>query len=74
MSSIPRTFRTLRSVAVTDAGRPVSRLNELEFVEGRILANVWGSDRIARIHPDSGRVEGWIDQAALRQRLRGDHR
>ncbi|PKN33348.1 MAG: glutamine cyclotransferase [Deltaproteobacteria bacterium HGW-Deltaproteobacteria-19] len=67
----PRTFRTLRSVAVTDAGRPVSRLNELEFVEGRILANVWGSDRIARIHPDSGRVEGWIDLAALRQRLRG---
>lgn len=67
----PRTFRTLRSVAVTDAGRPVHRLNELEFVEGRILANIWGSDRIARIDPDSGRVEEWIDLAALRERLRG---
>ncbi|NPU84278.1 MAG: glutaminyl-peptide cyclotransferase [Syntrophaceae bacterium] len=67
----PRTFRTLRSVAVTDAGRPVDRLNELEFVDGRILANVWESDRIARIDPDSGRVEGWIDLAPLRERLRG---
>ncbi len=67
----PRTFRTLRSIAVTDAGRPVGRLNELEFVDGRILANIWETDRIARIDPDSGRVEGWIDLAVLRERLRG---
>jgi glutamine cyclotransferase len=67
----PRTFRTLRSIAVTDRGRPVDRLNELEWVEGRILANVWESDRIARIDPDSGRVEEWIDLAVLRERLRG---
>lgn len=67
----PRTFRTLRSVAVTDGGRPIERLNELECVEGGVLANIWGSDRIARIDPDSGRVEEWIDLAALRERLRG---
>jgi len=66
----PRTFRTIRSVAVADGGRPVDRLNELEFVQGRILANLWGSDRIARIDPHSGRVEGWIDLKALRDRLR----
>jgi glutamine cyclotransferase len=67
----PRTFRMLRSVAVTDGGRPVVRLNELEFAGGRILANVWESDRIARIDPASGRVVDWIDLAPLRVRLRG---
>jgi len=67
----PRTFRTLRSVAVTDAGRPVHSLNELEFVEGAILANVWGQDRIARVDARSGRVLSWIDLAPLRRRLLG---
>jgi glutamine cyclotransferase len=40
-------------------------LNELEFVEGEIFANVWHTDRIARISPVSGKVLGWIDLAGL---------
>jgi glutamine cyclotransferase len=40
-------------------------LNELEFVKGEIYANVWHSDRIARISPVSGKVLGWIDLSGL---------
>ena len=50
---------------VTDGGRPVDELNELEFVKGRVYANVWGSDRIAIIDPDSGQVAAWLDLAGL---------
>ena len=46
---------------VTDGGKPIDQLNELEFVEGEIYANVWHSDRVARISPRTGRVLGWID-------------
>ncbi|HEX8365297.1 MAG TPA: glutaminyl-peptide cyclotransferase [Allosphingosinicella sp.] len=61
----PATMREVRRITVTSAGRPVARLNELEYVNGEILANVWMSSRIARIDPGSGRVTGWIDLAAL---------
>jgi glutaminyl-peptide cyclotransferase len=61
----PDTFKERRRVTVTDAGRPIVRLNELEYVNGQIFANVWTTDRIARIEPQSGRVLGWIDLAGL---------
>jgi glutamine cyclotransferase len=61
----PQTFTEIRRVAVKDQGRPVGQLNELEYVNGEILANVWHSNRIARINPESGRVEGWIDLQGL---------
>jgi glutaminyl-peptide cyclotransferase len=61
----PRTFREVRRVLVTDRGTPVTQLNELEYVRGEIYANVWHSDRIARISPATGRVLGWIDLAGL---------
>ena len=48
-----------------DGGRPVEKLNELEIVKGEIFANVWGTDRIARISPKTGAVAGWIDLAGL---------
>ena len=48
-----------------DAGKPVEELNELEFVKGEILANVWQTDRIARISPKTGQVLGWIDLSGL---------
>src|SRR5690349_18634336 len=54
---------------VTDHGRPVTQLNELEFANGRLFANVWHTDRIAVIDPDSGAVEAWLDLSALRQRF-----
>ena len=44
-----------------DGGKPVTYLNELEYVRGEIYANVWQTDRIVRISPVDGRVLGWID-------------
>jgi glutamine cyclotransferase len=54
---------------VTDHGHPVGYLNELELVDGEILANVWFEDRIAMIDPGSGQVTGWIDLAGLESRM-----
>lgn len=61
----PTTFAEKRRVQVTDGGAPVVRLNELEYVKGEVLANVWQTDHIARIAPESGRVLGWIDLHGL---------
>jgi glutamine cyclotransferase len=61
----PVTFKETRRIAVKDHGNPVTELNELEFIHGEIYANVWHSDRIARISPLTGRVNGWIDLAGL---------
>jgi glutaminyl-peptide cyclotransferase len=60
------TLAELGRLAVLDGdGLPVPRLNELEWVEGEVWANVWQTDRIARIDPASGRLLGWIDLAGL---------
>ena len=61
----PLTFKELRRVRVTADGRPVDQLNELEWVEGQVYANIWQTDRIARIDPSTGRVLGWIDLSGL---------
>lgn len=65
----PDSFTELGRVQVTDRGRPVDLLNELELVNGEIYANVWFEDRIAIIGPDSGRVTGWIDLTGLESRM-----
>jgi glutaminyl-peptide cyclotransferase len=61
----PKTLAEQRRIHVTAEGRPLNQLNELEYVEGQIFANVWGTDVIARIDPDSGAVAGWIDLTGL---------
>lgn len=61
----PDGFRQVSSIHVSDRGTPVTSLNELEFVEGEIYANVWHSDRIARISPFNGSVIAWIDLSRL---------
>lgn len=61
----PETFREKRRVRVTDRHGPVTRLNELEYVQGKVYANVWGSDLIAVIEPETGQVAGWIDLTGL---------
>jgi glutamine cyclotransferase len=61
----PDTFREVRRVTVVDGGVPVRNLNELEYIRGEVYANVWHTDRIARISPQSGRVVGWIDLRGL---------
>ncbi len=60
-----KTLREKRRLKVTDGGKPMVELNELEFVEGEIFANVWQTDRIARISPRTGKVLGWIDLQGL---------
>lgn len=64
----PGTFAEVKSLDVHEQGKPVTRLNELEMMRGELLANILGSDRIARIDIDSGEVTGWIDLSTLRQR------
>ncbi|MEM2085915.1 MAG: glutaminyl-peptide cyclotransferase [Archaeoglobaceae archaeon] len=60
----PKTFQIVAKVEVHDR-KPVSGLNELEFIEGRIYANVWMEDRIAIIEPEMGKVVGWIDLSGI---------
>ena len=61
----PVTLAEKRRVRVTLNGSPLPQLNELEYVDGEVLANVWHTDFIARIDPASGRVVGLIDLTAL---------
>jgi glutamine cyclotransferase len=61
----PKTFKVSGRLEVKDGGRPLAQLNELEMVKGEIYANVWQSDRIARISPKTGEVLGWIDLHGL---------
>jgi glutaminyl-peptide cyclotransferase len=61
----PQTMQEVRRVRVTDRQLPVEELNELEFVRGQIFANVWLTDRIAMIDPESGQVTGWLDLTGL---------
>ncbi len=61
----PKTFVTKRSVTVTDGGQPVRNINELEYVQGSVYANIWLTDKIARIDPQTGKVTAWLDVSAL---------
>jgi glutaminyl-peptide cyclotransferase len=61
----PKTFAAGRRLRVTDAGRAIGNLNELEWIDGEIWANVWMTDRIARISPNTGIVNAWIDLTNL---------
>lgn len=58
-------FRIIGAIDVHDGDDPVNNLNELEYVNGEIFANVWMTDRIARIDPVTGRVAGWIELKGL---------
>ncbi|MGH9308633.1 MAG: glutaminyl-peptide cyclotransferase [Vicinamibacterales bacterium] len=61
----PETLRQTGKLVVRDGSRAVDELNELEFVKGEIYANVYQTNRIARISPTTGRVVGWIDLTGL---------
>lgn len=62
----PETFEVLETVVVRDAGLPVSNLNELEYIDGEVWANVYQTDWIVRINPATGEVIGWVDMRGLR--------
>lgn len=61
----PETFAEVRKIRVRANGKPVEMLNELEYIEGEIWANIWYSDMIARIDPQTGIVRAWIDMEGL---------
>lgn len=63
----PETHEEIGRIQVREAERPLGRLNELEWVRGEVWANVWQTDRIARVCPDTGQVLGWIDLSGLRE-------
>jgi len=61
----PNSLVQIDSIHVTADGQPVQNINELEWVKGQIYANIWMTDRIARIDPKSGKVVGWIDLTGI---------
>ena len=61
----PNDFRVTKTITVLDGRTPIDQLNELEYVQGSIYANVWHDNRIAIIDPQNGHVTGWIDLAGL---------
>ena len=61
----PDAFELIKSVQVHDEGTPLTGINELEYINGEIWANLWYQDRLARISPKTGTVLGWIDLTNL---------
>jgi glutamine cyclotransferase len=61
----PNSFKETHHILVKDGNRIIDELNELEFIKGEIYANVWHTDRIARINPHDGQVIAWIDLTGL---------
>lgn len=62
-------FKTIKKLEVTDAGKPIDQINELEWVNGEIWANVWHSERIARINPNTGKINAWIDLTGIKPKF-----
>ena len=67
----PSNFRVVRTIDVKDQGVPIVRLNELEWINGEIWANVWKENRIARIDPKTGKVKSWLDLSDLARKTKG---
>ena len=61
----PDSLKEIKRIEVYDLDGPVNRLNELEYVKGEIYANIWQTNRIARINPTTGQVDGWIDLTGI---------
>jgi len=61
----PKTFEETGRVQVSDHAGPVRNLNELEYIGGEVYANIWQTDRIARIDPATGKVIAYIDLSGL---------
>jgi glutaminyl-peptide cyclotransferase len=65
----PETFQEKRKIQVKDRSTPVWFLNELEWINGEIYANIWQKDVVARISPQTGQILGWVDLSGLRALL-----
>ena len=64
----PQTFQPTHTIVVHDGEEAIELVNELEYVKGEILANVWKSDRIAKISPQDGHVTAWVDLTGLKEK------
>ncbi len=60
----PQSYETVRQIEVIDQ-EPISKLNELEYIQSRIYANIWLEDKIVVINPQTGKVEAWVDLTGL---------
>ncbi len=61
----PKTLAERKRITVHDGAKTIDNVNELEWVEGELYANIWQTDKIARISPTTGAVLGWIDMSGL---------
>ncbi len=61
----PETFRVLGQIGVRDGGTAIEGINELEYIQGEIYANIWPTNRIAIVSPETGDVRAWIDLTGL---------
>jgi len=61
----PNTLQVKRTISVFDKGEPLAQLNELEFIKGEIWANIWQTDKIVQLDPQTGKILGWIDLTGL---------
>ena len=65
----PNTFQETRTIEVHDGDKAVSLINELEYIEGEVYANIWQTDLIARVDPQTGSVLVWLDLSGLRDHI-----
>ena len=65
----PKDFTVVKTLSIKDGKSPLTQVNELEWIDGQIFANIYQTERIARISPEDGQVTGWLDLAALRKQL-----
>lgn len=63
----PATLTETRRISVQAEGQAVSQLNELEYINGEVWANIWKTEQVARIDPASGKVLGWVNLSGLLQ-------
>ncbi len=68
----PASFKEVKRIEVTEAGQPLDRLNELEYIDGEVWANVWYTDFIVRIDPATGQVKSKLDLSGLYQTRQPD--
>lgn len=61
----PKNYAVKRTISVVDRGMPLSELNEIELIKGVIYANVWQTDQIVQVDPESGKILGWVNLAGL---------
>ena len=65
----PQSLQQMGQISVLDDDKPVTNLNELEFIHGSIYANIWQTNTIVRIDPETGTVTGRLDLTGIQQRF-----